>query len=85
MGLLAWGEGWHNNHHAFPYSAAFGLRWYQIDPGLWLIRSLEAVGLVWNVKVPSPDKIARRLVRRDKPDTTVLDDNAMDLPDFEAG
>jgi stearoyl-CoA desaturase (delta-9 desaturase) len=23
---LAWGEGWHNNHHAFPYSAAFALR-----------------------------------------------------------
>src|ERR1700753_2155973 len=67
MGLLAWGEGWHNNHHAFPYSAAFGLRWYQIDPGLWLIRSLEAVGLGWNVKGPSPEKIARRLVRRDKP------------------
>ena len=33
MALLAWGEGWHNNHHAFPYSAAFGLRRFELDPG----------------------------------------------------
>jgi fatty-acid desaturase len=33
MALLAWGDGWHNNHHAFPYSAAFGLRWFEFDPG----------------------------------------------------
>ena len=38
MALLAWGEGWHNNHHAFPYSAAFGLRWYEFDPGYLFIR-----------------------------------------------
>jgi stearoyl-CoA desaturase (Delta-9 desaturase) len=52
LGALAWGEGWHNNHHAFPYSAAFGLSWYQFDPGYWLIRSLQAVGLAWDVKLP---------------------------------
>ncbi len=61
MALLAWGEGWHNNHHAFPYSAAFGLRWFQFDPGYLFIRMLAAVGLAWNIKVPSPEKIARRL------------------------
>jgi stearoyl-CoA desaturase (delta-9 desaturase) len=64
MALLAWGEGWHNNHHAFPYSAAFGLRWFEFDPGFILIRLLAALGLVWNVKVPSPDKIALRLARQ---------------------
>ncbi|HEX9470030.1 MAG TPA: fatty acid desaturase [Bradyrhizobium sp.] len=61
MALLAWGEGWHNNHHAFPYSAAFGLRWFEFDPGFLLIRLLEVVGLAWNVKVPSSEKIALRL------------------------
>ena len=61
MALLAWGEGWHNNHHAFPYSAAFGLRWFQFDPGYLFIRMLAAVGLAWNIKVPSPERIARRL------------------------
>lgn len=65
MGLLAWGEGWHNNHHAFPYSAAFGLRWFEIDPGFALIRLLEKLGLAWDVKVPAPEKIANRLARDD--------------------
>jgi len=65
MALLAWGEGWHNNHHAFPYSAAFGLRWFEIDPGFVLIRVLEKLGLAWDVKVPAPEKIANRLVRDD--------------------
>ena len=63
MGLLGWGEGWHNNHHAFPYSAAFGLRWFEFDPGFLFIRALEALGLAWDVKVPSPEKIARRRLR----------------------
>lgn len=65
MALLAWGEGWHNNHHAFPYSAAFGLRWFEIDPGFVLIRLLERIGLAWDVKVPAPEKIANRLVRNE--------------------
>jgi stearoyl-CoA desaturase (delta-9 desaturase) len=63
MALLGWGEGWHNNHHAFPYSAAFGLRWFQFDPGFLFIRMLEVLGLAWDVKVPSPEKIARRALR----------------------
>ena len=63
MALLGWGEGWHNNHHAFPYSAAFGLRWFQFDPGFLFIRLLEVLGLAWDVKVPSAEKIARRALR----------------------
>jgi stearoyl-CoA desaturase (Delta-9 desaturase) len=65
MAWLAWGEGWHNNHHAFPYSAAFGLRWFEFDPGFLFIRLLEALGLAWNVKVPSHEKIALRRVRQE--------------------
>lgn len=62
FGILTWGEGWHNNHHAFPYAANFGLRWYQVDPGYWLIRLLEIFGLVWDVRRPSLEFIeARRL------------------------
>ena len=44
MAWLAWGEGWHNNHHAFPYSAAFGLRWFEFDPGYLFIRLLAMLG-----------------------------------------
>jgi stearoyl-CoA desaturase (Delta-9 desaturase) len=65
MAMLVWGEGWHNNHHAFPYSAAFGLRWFEFDPGFLLIRLLETLGLVWNVKVPSHEKIVLRLARQE--------------------
>ena len=28
VALLGWGEGWHDNHHAFPFSVRHGLRWY---------------------------------------------------------
>lgn len=49
VGLLAFGEGWHNNHHAFPRSAFHGLKWWQIDFSAYAIRAMEAVGLVWNV------------------------------------
>lgn len=47
------GEAWHNNHHAFPKSAKFGLKWWQIDLGYWFIRTLEVFGLVWDIKIPT--------------------------------
>jgi stearoyl-CoA desaturase (delta-9 desaturase) len=49
LSLFTFGESWHNNHHAFPTSAAHGLRRWQIDPSWMAIRSLEAMGLVWDV------------------------------------
>jgi stearoyl-CoA desaturase (delta-9 desaturase) len=52
VALLALGEGWHNNHHAFPFSARHGLRWWQLDLTWLLLRSLEKLGLVANLKVP---------------------------------
>ena len=51
---LSFGESWHNNHHAFPSSAYLGLRKRELDLGRLVIRSLERMGLVWNVKHPSP-------------------------------
>jgi stearoyl-CoA desaturase (delta-9 desaturase) len=52
MGLLALGEGWHNNHHAFPTSARHGLKWWQVDLSWYAIRALAMVGLAWKVRVP---------------------------------
>jgi stearoyl-CoA desaturase (delta-9 desaturase) len=53
IGLLAFGEGWHNNHHAFPRSAFHGLRWWQFDLSGYLIRLLEQTGLARDVyRVP---------------------------------
>lgn len=52
LGLLALGDGWHNNHHALPACAAHGRRWFEIDFTYWLIVILERLGLVWNVRHP---------------------------------
>jgi stearoyl-CoA desaturase (delta-9 desaturase) len=60
VALLVFGEGWHNNHHAFPASARHGLDRGQIDVSWWIIRGLERLGLVWNVKVPDDAQRERR-------------------------
>ena len=52
-GILAWGEGWHNNHHAFPSSARHGLKWWQFDFSWIVIRAMKLCGLAWNIKLPS--------------------------------
>ncbi len=49
LALPSMGEAWHNNHHAFPTSAAHGLRPWEIDPSALVIRGLEATGLAWDV------------------------------------
>jgi len=50
-GLITMGEGWHNNHHAFPGSARIGLYKGQSDPGYRFIKMLEALGLAWNIRL----------------------------------
>lgn len=50
LALITFGEGWHNNHHRFPNSARQGLLWWEIDISYYLIKGLEKLGLVWNVK-----------------------------------
>jgi stearoyl-CoA desaturase (delta-9 desaturase) len=52
FGILALGEGWHNNHHAFPTSARHGLKWWQFDLSYYVIRGLALCGLAWKVKLP---------------------------------
>ncbi len=60
LGVLAMGDGWHNNHHAFPHSAFHGLRWWQIDLSGYLIRLLEATGLAWDVRRVTPAALKAR-------------------------
>jgi stearoyl-CoA desaturase (delta-9 desaturase) len=52
VGILALGEGWHNNHHAFPTSARHGLLWWQVDVSYWAIRALAFLRLAWDVRLP---------------------------------
>ena len=60
VAVLSLGEGWHNNHHAFPTSAKHGLRWWQFDPSYLIIRSMQRVGLAWNVRQPTTGAMAAK-------------------------
>lgn len=63
VGLLGFGEGWHNNHHAFPRSAFHGLRWWQFDLSGYVIWTLERLGLAHDVYRVAPALKARRSLR----------------------
>ena len=52
VALLSYGEGWHNNHHAFQSSARIGLRWWEVDTAYWAIKAMSLVGIAYNVKQP---------------------------------
>ena len=62
LAFLAFGDGWHNGHHAFPKSARHGLLQGQWDSGYGVIRLLERLGLVWDVYLPHADRVRRKLV-----------------------
>jgi stearoyl-CoA desaturase (Delta-9 desaturase) len=62
LSLLSFGEAWHNNHHAFPTSAAHGMRWWELDISSLVIRGLERLGLVWDVVRIDPARQERKLL-----------------------
>ena len=51
VALLSFGEGWHNNHHAFPRSARHGLRWWEFDASFLVLRAMEKAGLARDLRV----------------------------------
>lgn len=54
VAVLAYGEGWHNNHHAHPSVAPAGHKWWEVDMTWWVIRGLEMTGLAYDVKARIP-------------------------------
>ncbi len=56
VALLTYGEGWHNNHHAFQTSARHGLAWWEIDPTYIAVKVMEKLGIAYNVKLPRIQK-----------------------------
>lgn len=57
VGLLAFGEGWQNNHHAYPRSAPHGHRWWELDVTYRVIVVMNLTRVAWEVvdrPVPSP-------------------------------
>lgn len=67
VGLLALGEGWHNNHHAVPTSARHGMRWFEFDVTWMAVCLLERVGLAKNVVRPARRPVAVESAAVDAP------------------
>lgn len=57
VAMLSFGEGWHNNHHAHPRSAAHGLRWFELDMTWWTIRLLGILGLAHDIHLPTREQM----------------------------
>ena len=58
FGVLGMGEGWHNNHHAFPASARHGFRWWEFDASYIVIQLLRLFGLAWRIRLPAHKNLA---------------------------
>jgi stearoyl-CoA desaturase (delta-9 desaturase) len=59
LAILSFGESWHNLHHADPTSARHGVQRGQIDISARTIWLFEKLGWAWNVRWPSPQRLAR--------------------------
>jgi len=59
VGIFAFGEGWHNNHHAFESSCRHGLKWWQYDMTWYTIKLLHFLGLAWDLKYPTEGKMRK--------------------------
>lgn len=60
VALLTFGEGWHNNHHAYPRSARHGLVWRELDISWLQIRLLAALGIAKDLQIPTASQIANK-------------------------
>ncbi len=54
LALITLGEGWHNNHHHYSTSARMGFFWWEIDISYYALKLLSYLGIIWDVKKPSP-------------------------------
>ena len=57
VALVTYGEGWHNNHHAFQFSARHGLQWWEVDITWMTIQLLGKLGLATKIKLPKQEDI----------------------------
>jgi len=55
LALITMGEGWHNNHHRFPYAESQGIEWWQVDMTHYVLKGLSFLGLIWDLQ-PHPEE-----------------------------
>ena len=65
LALFTLGEGWHNNHHHYPGSVRQGFYWWEVDVTWYVLRLMQTLGLVWDLK-PVPEKM-RQWRRQEEP------------------
>lgn len=75
IAAVSFGEGWHNNHHAYPRSARHGLAWYEFDVNWIQIRFLEMIGLAKDVYVYSEKKHGKKRIQADTTDLIPVNEN----------
>jgi stearoyl-CoA desaturase (delta-9 desaturase) len=64
IAIATGGEGWHNNHHRYPFAARQGFRWWQIDTTYYVLRALAALGLVRDLRPVPVEVIAEGYNRK---------------------
>lgn len=58
LALLSMGEGWHNNHHRYAISARQGFAWWEIDLTYYVLKLLEVLRLIWDLREPPAEVLA---------------------------
>jgi fatty-acid desaturase len=61
VAIITWGEGFHNNHHAWPASASNCHRWWEVDATYLILRALVRCGLAWDVVLPGQASYAQAI------------------------
>lgn len=66
LAILTLGEGWHNNHHHYPNSARQGFFWWEIDITYYILKLMERLGMIWDLKgIPNAARNAKLIKNGD--------------------
>ncbi|WP_437673288.1 acyl-CoA desaturase [Sorangium sp. So ce131] len=63
LALITLGEGWHNNHHHYMSSANQGFFWWEIDVSFYILRAMEKLGLIWELRIAPAHVMQRNLIK----------------------
>jgi stearoyl-CoA desaturase (delta-9 desaturase) len=69
LAIIAMGEGWHNNHHYYPGAARNGFFWWEVDLTYYILKGLEKLGIVWDLRQPP-----RSILAGEKPPSAAIID-----------